>query len=99
MRPVTEGMGRGGEMDWRRGGLRLWLLVSALWIGWRAYLTVVEALNWTATRERLGMKPAPLFSDMNALDALAVALLPPIAVLALGWAAAWAARGFRRVDR
>ncbi|WP_159107358.1 hypothetical protein [Azospirillum sp. B506] len=56
---------------------------------------MVEALNWTATRERLEMEPAPLFGDMNAVDVLAGAILPPIAVLAV----AWIAQGFRRPDR
>jgi hypothetical protein len=74
-------------LNWRRGMLRVWLLVSAAWImAWIIYL-VLQGLQ----------------SGFNATgDFLAIPVIligPPIALLLFGLATGWAFRGFKVDDR
>jgi len=73
-------------LNWRRGLIRVWLLVSAAWImGWVVYLMLFAI--------RSGFQ--------NSRDLLAIPVLllgPPIALLLFGLAAGWAFRGFKPDD-
>ena len=73
-------------VNWRRGLLRLWLLISAAWImGWVIYLLLE------------GIQGGPKTSgDFLALPVLLLG--PPIALLIFGIAAGWAVRGFKVDD-
>src|SRR5262249_36203714 len=72
-------------VNWRRGLFRLWLLISAAWMmGWTIHL-VLDGIQG-------GLKTA----DFLALPVLLLG--PPIALLLLGIAAGWAARGFKAED-
>jgi hypothetical protein len=75
-------------INWRRGMLRVWLLVSAAWImAWVIYLLLLYVLQggFKETGEFLAV-PVVLFG-------------PPIALLLFGLAAGWAFRGFKVDDR
>jgi hypothetical protein len=74
-------------INWRRGLVRIWLLVSAAWImGWVIYLLLhVLHGGFKETGEFLAV-PVILFG-------------PPIALLLFGLAAGWAFRGFAVDDR
>jgi hypothetical protein len=69
-------------LNWRRGLLRLWLLLSGAWImAWTIYV-VLEGIQGG-------------FKSAGELLALPVLLFgPPIALLLFGLAAGWAFRGF-----
>jgi hypothetical protein len=69
-------------INWRRGLLRVWLLLSAAWMmGWIVYLTIS------------GLQGA--FQKWSDLLWMAVLLLgPPVALLLFGLGAGWAFRGF-----
>jgi hypothetical protein len=71
------------QVNWRRGLLRIWLLVSAAWImGWAVYLILYGIQG--------GFR--------NSGDFLAIPVLlfgPPIALLLFGLVAGWAFRGFK----
>jgi hypothetical protein len=73
-------------VNWRRGMIRVWILVSGAWImGWILYLTLYG-----------------LQGGFKSSDALAIPVLligPPIALLLFGLAAGWAFRGFRVDER
>ena len=71
------------QVNWRRGLLRVWLLLSAAWImGWIVYLILH------------GIQSG--FQSSGDLLAIPVLLIgPPIALLLLGFVAGWAFRGFR----
>jgi hypothetical protein len=69
-------------LNWRRGLLRLWLLLSGAWItAWTIYV-VLEGIQG-------GLKSA---GELLALPVLLFG--PPIALLLFGLAAGWAFRGF-----
>lgn len=73
-------------INWRRGLLRVWLLVSAAWImAWTIYLIMFAVMKGMTIRDILVM---PI-----------LLLGPPIALLIFGIAARWAFRGFRVDDR
>ena len=73
-------------LNWRRGLFRIWLLVSAAWIlAW----TIDLILNGIQG----GFKTASDFFEVPVL-----LFGPPIAVLILAMAAAWAFRGFNFDD-
>ena len=69
-------------LNWRRGMLRIWLVLSAAWImGW-----IIEFIVY-------GLQGGFRFAS----DLLAVPVLlfgPPVALLIFGVAAGWAFRGF-----
>ena len=71
------------QVNWRRGLLRVWLLLSAAWImGWVVYLIIYGI--------RAGFQSSG--------DFLAIPVLlsgPPIALLLFGLVARWAVRGFK----
>jgi hypothetical protein len=70
-------------INWRRGLFRVWLLLSAAWImGWAIY-SILRAMSD-------GFKTIGDF-----LSIPVVFFGPPIALLLLGLAAAWAFRGFK----
>jgi hypothetical protein len=70
-------------INWRRGLFRVWLLMSAAWImGWTIY-SILHAMSD-------GFKTLGDF-----LSIPVVFFGPPIALLLLGLAAAWAFRGFK----
>ena len=63
----------------RRLLFRLWMIGSALWIAYAGWL----------------MGSRTTFPDPNLLVSAVVTLAPPLGVLCLGYAVAWAARAFR----
>ena len=67
---------------WRRGMIRIWLVLSAAWImGWVIYLIMNTAE-----------------SGFRASDLLVIPVLlfgPPVALLLFGAAAGWAFKGFK----
>ena len=71
------------QVNWRRGVLRVWLLLSAAWImGWIVYL-ILNGIQG-------GFKSSG--------DVLAIPVLlfgPPVALLLFGILAGWAFRGFK----
>jgi len=71
------------QLNWRRGFLRIWLLLSAAWImGWVVYLTIY------------GIQAG--FQSSGELLAIPVLLVgPPVALLLFGLVAGWAVRGFK----
>ena len=73
-------------LNWRRGLIRIWLLLSAAWImGWVVHLTIFAIQS----------------GIQNSRDFLAIPVLlfgPPIALLLFGLAAGWAFRGFKPDD-
>ena len=91
-----------------RGLLRLWLVLSVLWIAgvgihaWWAIPLYENPISWGAIPvEPLSDAPplpdAPWIIEQRAAIRFAIllALVPPAFVLALGWALAWALKGFR----
>jgi len=73
-------------VNWRRGLIRVWLLLSAAWImGWTVYLILFAIqVGFQSSRDFLAI-PVLLFG-------------PPIALLLFGLAAGWAFRGFKPDD-
>lgn len=71
------------QLNWRRGLMRIWLLVSAAWImGWVVYLILY------------GIQGG--FRSSGDILAVPVLLLgPPVALLLFGLVAGWAFRGFK----
>jgi hypothetical protein len=68
--------------SWRRGLLRIWLLISAGWVmGWTIYL-VMYSLQGGYSGNR----------DFVAIPILLLA--PPVALLIFGFTTGWALRGF-----
>jgi hypothetical protein len=81
-RPFTARNEDSIPINWRRGMVRVWILVSAAWImGWILYLILYSLQG--------GFKP----SDTLAIPVLLIG--PPVALLLFGVAAGWAFRGFR----
>jgi hypothetical protein len=69
-------------LNWRRGLLRVWLLLSVGWImGWTIYLIMDGMQGGLSTRGDWIAVPIMLFA-------------PPIALWIFGSAAIWALRGF-----
>ena len=77
------GLNQAEQLNWRRGLLRVWILLSAAWImGWIVYLLLY------------GLQSG--FSSSGELFAIPILLVgPPIALLAFGLLAGWAIRGFK----
>lgn len=94
-------------MNLRRGLLRIWAVGSILWlIGWPAYLwescdPVVGTASFTHPPIeicRTGLGDWKAVDDLTLGDYasdVGVAFALPIGALALGYAVAWAVRGFR----
>jgi hypothetical protein len=82
-RQFDEKGGQTTQVNWRRGLLRIWLLVSAAWImGWIVYLIIY------------GIQSG--FQGPNEFLSIPVLLIgPPIALLLFGLLAGWAFRGFK----
>ncbi|HVZ05793.1 hypothetical protein [Hyphomicrobium sp.] len=75
-------LNRAGEMNWKRGLFRIWILISAGWImGWTIYLLLEGVQGSLRSTRDLIEVPILLFA-------------PPIALWLFGLAAAWAIRGF-----
>jgi hypothetical protein len=71
------------QVNWRRGLLRIWLLVSAAWImGWVVYLILSGLQGGFRSADDFLPIPVLLFG-------------PPIALLLFGFVAGWAFRGFK----
>ena len=71
------------QVNWRRGLLRVWLLLSAAWImGWVVYL-IINGIQAGFQSPR----------DFLAISVLLIG--PPIALLLFGLVAGWAVRGFK----
>jgi hypothetical protein len=70
-------------VNWRRGLFRVWLLFCAAWLmGWIIYLIMHGLQGGFKTTGDFLVIPVLLFG-------------PPIALLLFGFAAGWAARGFK----
>jgi hypothetical protein len=74
-------------LDWSRGLLRLWVVLSALWVA------VVACGNLFLV---IRGEPRSLLQDMPVPVIVAIAFVPPVLALAFGMAGLWIARGFRR---
>jgi hypothetical protein len=73
-------------VNWRRGLLRLWFLLSAAWVmAWTIYILLDGLQGGFKSYRQLLVVPILLFG-------------PPIALLLFGIAAGWAFRGFH-VDK
>jgi hypothetical protein len=84
-RPNGPRKGETTPVNWRRGLLRVWLLISGAWImAWSIFL-VLEGIQWGFKTTGLLTVPILLFG-------------PPFALLLFGVAARWAFRGFN-VDK
>jgi hypothetical protein len=71
------------QVNWRRGLLRVWLLLSVAWImGWVVYLIIYGI--------RAGFQRS---ADFLGIPVLLIG--PPIALLLFGLIAGWAVRGFK----
>lgn len=71
------------QINWRRGLLRVWLLLSVAWImGWLVYLILYGIQG--------GFQSS---GDVLAIPVLLIG--PPIALLLFGFVARWAFRGFK----
>jgi hypothetical protein len=71
------------KINWRRGLLRVWLLLSAAWImGWIVYLIIYGIQS--------GFQ-----SSGDFLAILVLLIGPPIALMLFGLVAGWAFRGFK----
>jgi hypothetical protein len=82
-RPFSPQTSDPAPINWRRGLLRVWLLMSAAWImSWIIYLIVYGLQG--------GFKVA---SDLLVIPVLLIG--PPIALLIFGLATRWAFRGFK----
>jgi hypothetical protein len=95
-----------------RGLLRLWVVLSVLWIGAVAFVTWQDwresHVSWNAILQfdqTEQHKVSPKFdpAEYEAFKARAniergveIALIPPIIVLAIGLLFVWVVRGFRR---
>ena len=68
-------------MNWRRGMLRLWILVSSAWLmGWVIYFTI-KFMSGEFTTQHIPVVPVVLFG-------------PPLALLLFGLGTKWAIQGF-----
>ena len=82
VRDLNEAARTTAPINWRRGLLRVWLLVSAAWImGWIVYLILYGIQG--------GFHAA---AEFIAIPVLLIG--PPIALLLFGLMAGWAFRGF-----
>ena len=82
-RDSDEQTNRAMQVNWRRGLLRVWLLLSAAWImGWVVYL-IINGIQAGFQSPR----------DFLAISVLLIG--PPIALLLFGLVAGWAVRGFK----
>ena len=69
-------------INWRRGLLRVWMVLSAGWVmGWAIYLIIDGLQGGLPTNHHLAVIPVVLLG-------------PPIALLLFGLATGWAFRGF-----
>ena len=86
-RPQSRLNSQPDPINWRRGLIRVWLLVSAAWImAWIIYLILY------------GLRGG--FSGPGDVITTPILLLgPPIALLLFGLAAGWAFRGFNIEDK
>jgi hypothetical protein len=82
-READEKGSKAAQLNWRRGLLRVWLLVSAAWImGWLVYLILYGI--------RSGFQGSGEFLSIPVL-----LVGPPVALLLFGLLAGWAFRGFK----
>jgi len=85
-RPINARENEKPPVNWHRGLYRIWLLISAAWI-----------LAWTIELILNGIE-GNLKTAGDFLEIPVLLFGPPIAVLILAVAAAWAFRGFRIDD-
>ncbi len=87
-------------MNWKRGLLRLWAVAAVLWVGFVVY-AIVKSVGDDIARSILAEK---LYGyPQRKIDILfymsfysALAFIPPLLLLALGYIGLWVGRGFRR---
>jgi hypothetical protein len=85
-RSFTPKVRESAPFNWRRGLLRIWLLVSAGWVmSWAIYL-IMYVLEGRFIRSDFLAVPIILFG-------------PSVALLLFGIAARWAFRGFQVIER
>ena len=95
-------------MNWRRGFMRLWMLVTALWVVFVAVGSgcVVwrfgrfEHAGLLTEDELFGWQSWPIWdvcnvTPMTPWQYTALALAPPLIMLAIGLGVTWIAKGFR----
>jgi hypothetical protein len=83
-RPTVDGQkDEPTPVNWRRGLIRLWLVISAAWMmAWAIFLIMEGIQGEVKTTRDLLVLPVLLFG-------------PPIGVLLFGVATGWAFRGFK----
>ena len=96
-------------MNWKRGLLRMWALVSLLWVGgWLFYVwQSCSLIALPGGQERREMCTTSLFDDWMSRSGyfgwheylrIAISgLIVPLALLALGYAVTWIVAGFRKI--
>jgi hypothetical protein len=88
------------QLKWGRGFFRAWAVVSVLWIlftGWNEYKYWVmhpDEAECEAPTSILAKWEAELISS-DAVYALSLLVLPPIALLIAGFIFGWISKGFR----
>lgn len=87
-------------MNWKRGLLRLWAVVSVLWFGLivqSLVKTVGDDIAGSILTEKLYGLPRGEYDILSLMFVFsALAFIPPLLLLALGYIGLWVGRGFRR---
>ena len=88
-------------MNWKRGLLRLWAVAAVLWVGFVVYAiakSVGDDIARSILPEKLYGIPGGEFDIEWSLRFVisALAFIPPLLLLALGYIGLWLGRGFRR---
>lgn len=76
-------------MNWRRGLLRLYLILSFLWA---AMVLRTSYLTWEYGQEQLGGETLPLTFWIKSIAPATF----PFVLLAIGWALWWLVKGFQK---
>jgi hypothetical protein len=85
-------------MNLRRGFFRLWIAVAVLWV------IAATWILWDHVFDPWAAFPVVLPSDREALNyqrlyAVALIVVPPIALFGFGLVCFWVVRGFRQHDK
>ena len=87
-------------MNWKRGLLRLWAIAAVLWVGvivYSAVKTVGDDMAGSILAEKLYGIPRGEYDILSLMFSFsALAFIPPLLLLALGYIGLWVGRGFRR---
>jgi hypothetical protein len=88
-------------MNWRGGLIRIWIVATTIWLMawggyvWQSCISNLEIMCRTSLLDDWMSKPE-YFGSREYMHLAVTAFMPPIAVLVIGFAIGWAARGFQR---